>query len=66
MDIITLRSIITVVTFAVFIGIFWWAWSARNKARFDTAANLPFADEELHQASKLGVSQNQQQEKVPA
>lgn len=68
MDIITLRSAITVLAFAVFIGIVIWAWSSRNKARFESAANLPFADEELHQASKLGAQprDNKHQEKVGA
>ena len=42
MDINLLRSIVTVVAFVVFIGIVFWAWSARNKARFDEAARLPF------------------------
>ncbi len=42
MDINLLRSIVTVVAFVVFIGIVVWAWSARNKARFDEAARLPF------------------------
>ena len=42
MDINTLRSIVTVVAFVVFIGIVIWAWSGRNRARFDEAARLPF------------------------
>ena len=42
MDMNTLRSAITAVSFVVFIGIVWWAWSARNKSRFDEAALLPF------------------------
>lgn len=42
MDINTLRSIVTVVTFIVFIGIVVWAWSGRNAASFDEAAQLPF------------------------
>ncbi len=42
MDINLLRSIVTVVTFLVFIGIVLWAWSTRNRARFDEAARLPF------------------------
>lgn len=41
-DINTLRSIVTVLAFVVFIGIVVWAWSSRNRARFDEAANLPF------------------------
>ena len=42
MDINMLRSIVTVVAFVVFIGIVIWAWSARNRERFDDAARLPF------------------------
>jgi len=42
MDINLLRSLITVVTLIVFLGIVAWAWSGRNKARFDEAARLPF------------------------
>ena len=42
MDINTLRSIVTVATFLVFIGIVVWAWSSRNAKGFDEAAQLPF------------------------
>ncbi|MFA5914266.1 MAG: cbb3-type cytochrome c oxidase subunit 3 [Burkholderiales bacterium] len=42
MDINILRSIITVVAFAIFIGIVLWAYSARSQAAFDEAARLPF------------------------
>ena len=42
MDINLLRSIVTVVAFVVFIGIVFWAWSRRNKERFDEASRLPF------------------------
>jgi cytochrome c oxidase cbb3-type subunit 4 len=46
MDINTLRSIVTVVTFFVFIGIVVWAWSSRNAKEFDAAAQLPFKQDE--------------------
>jgi cytochrome c oxidase cbb3-type subunit IV len=46
MDINTLRSIVTVVAFAAFIGIVLWAYSDRSKAGFDQAARLPFEEEE--------------------
>jgi cytochrome c oxidase cbb3-type subunit 4 len=46
MDINTLRSIVTVVTFLVFIGIVVWAWSGRNAKGFDEAAQLPFKQDE--------------------
>jgi cytochrome c oxidase cbb3-type subunit IV len=46
MDINDLRSIVTLLLFVAFIGIVAWAWSRRNKTRFDEAARLPFADEQ--------------------
>jgi cytochrome c oxidase cbb3-type subunit IV len=46
MDINDLRSIMTVLSLAVFLGIVWWAYGRANKARFDEAANLPFAEDE--------------------
>jgi cytochrome c oxidase cbb3-type subunit 4 len=46
MDINTLRSIVTVVTFVIFLGIIWWAMSRRNQADFDEAAQLPFRQED--------------------
>ena len=42
MDVTTLRIIATLASFATFIGIWYWAFSRRNKARFDEAARLPF------------------------
>lgn len=45
MDINVLRGIITVVTLLTFIGIVLWAWSGRNKARFDEAARLPLEED---------------------
>jgi cytochrome c oxidase cbb3-type subunit 4 len=39
------RSAYTVLSFLTFVGIFWWAYSARRREAFDEAANLPFADE---------------------
>jgi cytochrome c oxidase cbb3-type subunit 4 len=46
MDITTLRSIMTVVAFATFVGIVLWAYSGRAKRGFDEAAALPFAEDE--------------------
>ncbi len=42
MDINTLRSVTTVLSFVVFLGIMVWAWSGRRSADFDQAARLPF------------------------
>lgn len=46
MDINTLRAIVTVLTFVVFIGIVTWAWSRHNQAAFDEAAQLPFREDD--------------------
>jgi len=39
------RILFTVLSFLTFIGIVLWTYSARRSADFETAANLPFADE---------------------
>lgn len=41
-DINSLRSGATVVSFITFIGILVWAYSRRNAADFEEAAQLPF------------------------
>ena len=38
-----IRIAVTVISFLAFLGLLAWAWSARNRARFDEAAHLPFA-----------------------
>ncbi|WP_332254753.1 cbb3-type cytochrome oxidase subunit 3 [Thioalkalivibrio paradoxus] len=42
----------TVLLMILFAGIIWWAFSRRNKERFEEAANLPFADDDNHPAPK--------------
>ncbi len=44
-DVNELRMVVTVMSFLAFIGIAVWAWSSRNQARFDEAAQLPFVAE---------------------
>ena len=38
-------SAMTVVSFLTFIGILWWTFIHHRSHDFDTAAQLPFADE---------------------
>ncbi|MEZ5643582.1 MAG: cbb3-type cytochrome c oxidase subunit 3 [Burkholderiaceae bacterium] len=45
MDVNDLRSIVTVVSLLTFVGIVVWAWSKRNQADFEEAAQLPFKDD---------------------
>jgi cytochrome c oxidase cbb3-type subunit 4 len=54
-DVNDLRSIVTVVSFIAFGGIVVWAWSRRNSARFDEAAQVPFLDERRVGQDKAGV-----------
>lgn len=51
MGIMDMRVIVTVVSFVVFLLIVFWAYSGRQKARFDEAANLPFADDDMQDKS---------------
>lgn len=44
MDVNDLRIAVTLLSFVIFIGIVVWAWSRKNAARFDEAAQLPFMD----------------------
>ncbi|HBF50003.1 MAG TPA: CcoQ/FixQ family Cbb3-type cytochrome c oxidase assembly chaperone [Massilia sp.] len=41
-------SVMTVVSFATFMGILLWTFLLNRSADFDAAAALPFADEEDH------------------
>jgi len=45
MDINDFRGLITLVTMIAFGGVCWWAYSSRNRSRFEDDAMLPFADE---------------------
>jgi len=42
MDVNTLRSVTTMLSLLVFLGIVCWAWSKRRSADFEQAAQLPF------------------------
>ena len=41
-----ISGIVTGILLASFLGITAWAYSSRNRARFDDAASLPLRDEE--------------------
>lgn len=57
MDLNAARTVITVLAFVSFIGIVYWAYTSRNRQRFDEAANLPFADDDV--AKRSGLDQQQ-------
>ena len=50
MDISLVHSIWTVVVMVLFVGIVLWAWSDRQKQRFDEAARLPFDEDDAPSA----------------
>jgi cytochrome c oxidase cbb3-type subunit IV len=56
MDINDWRSLTTVVTFAMFVVIVWWAYSGHRKQAYDEAARLPLDDDEHVVASGPPVS----------
>ena len=45
MDVNTLRIIATLLCFATFIGLLVWAYSNRNRERFEEDAKIPFLQE---------------------
>jgi cytochrome c oxidase cbb3-type subunit 4 len=46
MDVNTLRSLVTVVTFILFLGILGWTLSKHRSADFEEAAKLPFGQDD--------------------
>ena len=43
----TLQGIGTVLAMAAFFSIVWWAYGSKRKARFEEAAMLPFAEDDI-------------------
>ena len=52
MDINELRTIITTLSFVVFIGIVYWAYNGHQRKAFDEPANLPFIDDEMPESAR--------------
>ena len=45
MDYAFFSSVMTVVMLAAFVGIIFWAWSAKRRAAFDAAARVPLEED---------------------
>ncbi len=45
MDINVFRGVSTLLALLAFLGVVWWAYSGKNKERFEEDALLPFADD---------------------
>ncbi|MBW2694170.1 MAG: cbb3-type cytochrome c oxidase subunit 3 [Deltaproteobacteria bacterium] len=54
MDINDFRGLITLVTMLTYGGVCWWAYSSRNRSRFEDDAMLPFADEQEPTTTSAG------------
>lgn len=46
MDINLMREAVTVISFAAFVGVVWYAAHPGNQDRFDAAAKLPLDEDE--------------------
>ncbi|WP_196157281.1 cbb3-type cytochrome c oxidase subunit 3 [Reinekea sp. G2M2-21] len=54
MDKADLQALATVLTTVAFLVVVIWAYSSKNKKRFEEAANLPFADDEAKEERNSG------------
>jgi len=54
-----MRGITTLLVMISFLGICFWAYSAKSKKRFDEAANLPFADDDINNDSQQEKSNHE-------
>jgi cytochrome c oxidase cbb3-type subunit 4 len=45
MDRGTLQGLATVLALLAFVGVVWWAWSGRQKQKFDQAARMPLEED---------------------
>lgn len=52
MDINTIRVILLVLCFLLFVAIIWWAYGSARRSRFEEASRLPFNEENLLPSSK--------------
>jgi len=59
----TLRSILTVALFVLFVAICIWAWSKDRKKEFNDAANIPFEGDEISATPQDEVSATSQEDK---
>lgn len=60
MDINDLRSVFTVLSLLLFIGIVWWAYSDRRKKAYDEAALLPLDDDSPFVPTTPQIEKNQE------
>mgnify|MGYP002354932376 CR=1 FL=1 len=47
MDVNTWRSMVTVLSLVLFVGLMAWTWNRHRKSAFEEAAQLPFLDDDV-------------------
>lgn len=47
MDVNTWRSLVTVLSLVLFVGLMAWTWNRHRKSAFEEAAQLPFLDDDV-------------------
>lgn len=57
MDLNDIRSIVTVLSLVLFVGIVGWTWSRSRRADFEEAAALPFKDEDIPRERQIRENQ---------
>jgi cytochrome c oxidase cbb3-type subunit 4 len=57
---VKIHSFYTILMLSSFIVICIWAWSGRQRRRFEEAANLPFADEEQERATVASYARHEE------
>jgi len=58
MDIGLFRGLVTVVLFALFIGLWFWSWSKKRDTEFSAAARLPLEEGDRPPAVDKDQEQN--------
>jgi cytochrome c oxidase cbb3-type subunit 4 len=53
----SLRAAITVLLFALFVALIFWAWSPKRRKQFDEAANLVFDDADRVSTERVTAKQ---------
>jgi cytochrome c oxidase cbb3-type subunit 4 len=59
MDVTDIRGIATLLVMISFLGVCFWAYSSKNKSRFDEAEQLPFADDDINNDSQQEKSNHE-------
>lgn len=59
MDVNDIRGIAIVLIMISFLGVCFWAFSAKNKKSFDEAKQLPFADDDINNDSQQEKSNHE-------